>query len=147
LSGIKHALGLGRQNPACFVGRRDWLRAVVGVLGVVLLEPSFFQGNPSPGDAKLEDWLRHLGADVLGNGAALGRIGGLYLDANPGESNRRRLTQLLSGEETTEVGLTLIQNIARNWVDHDVVVVDGWVMARAEARICAVLHLMEGAHG
>jgi hypothetical protein len=33
----------------------------------------------------------------------------------------------------------------RDWSNHDVAVVDGWILARTEARLCAVLHLAAGA--
>lgn len=126
------------------VGRRESLRAVVGLLGLLVADPAFLFGDPRS-EAKLEGWLRHVGAASLGDSAELSRIGRVYLDANPGERSRRQLAQWLSGGGETPIAPALLENIARNWADHDVVVVDGWVMARTEARICAVLHLMRGA--
>jgi hypothetical protein len=107
-------------------------------------DPAFLLGDQRS-EAKLEGWLRQVGAASLGDGAELSRIGRLYLDANPGERSRRQLAQRLSGGAEMPIAPALLENIASNWADHDVVVVDGWVMARAEARICAVLHLMRGA--
>ncbi len=39
----------------------------------------------------------------------------------------------------------LRSGIARDWSAHRVVVVDGWLLARTEARLCALLHLEAGA--
>jgi hypothetical protein len=35
--------------------------------------------------------------------------------------------------------------VSRDWSDNHVVVVDGWLLARTEARLCAFLHFEEGA--
>jgi hypothetical protein len=42
------------------------------------------------------------------------------------------------------VRLSLTIGVARDWAEHNVTVVEGWVLSRTEARICAVLHLMGG---
>jgi hypothetical protein len=39
----------------------------------------------------------------------------------------------------------LLRAVARDWSNNYVVVVDGWLLARTEARLCAFLHLEEGA--
>jgi hypothetical protein len=36
----------------------------------------------------------------------------------------------------------LIERIAQNWSMHDVTQVEGWVLSRTEARICAAVHLL-----
>lgn len=96
-------------------------------------------------EINLEVWLRHFSAGYAGDGAALSRLGAIYLASNPQERNRERLSRLLSMDGTSSVASRLIEHIARDWSEHDVTMVDGWLLARTEARICAALHLMDGA--
>jgi len=96
-------------------------------------------------EISLEVWLRHFSADYAGDSAALSRLGAIYLVSNPQERSRERLSRLLPMAGTSSVGSRLIEHIARDWSEHDVTTVDGWLLARAEARICAALHLMDGA--
>jgi hypothetical protein len=144
LSGTEPPTGSGGHNTLPPVHRRDWLCSVGGLLGLLLLDPASILHEPGLCDAEPEGWLRGLEAGVLGDDTALRRLGAAYLHSNSLEGGRRRLSRLLSRDASASVWLTLIQNIARDWVDHDVIVVNGWVMARTEARICAILHLMNG---
>jgi hypothetical protein len=127
------------------MGRREWLRAFVGLFSA--LSVGFFSAARYPCSAKvaLESWLQRLGAGVLGDDAALRRLGAIYLAAHPGEQEHEQLSRLLEEDRTMPVGLKLIDSIGRDWFAQDVTIVDGWVMARTEARICAVLHLLGGA--
>jgi hypothetical protein len=126
-------------------GRRCVVRALVGFFAAVSLNPSFTLTAPDSGVVGVEDWLRRFGADVLGDTAMLGGFGAIYLGEHPHERDRERLSRVLAGNGAGPVGLSLIEGIARDWREHDVVVVAGWVCARTEARICALLHLMGGA--
>jgi hypothetical protein len=136
---------IGDHGAARALERRHWLRAFVALFGVLSFGPPFGVRESWSEEAHLEKWLRLFSVDFLGDGAALSHLGAIYLASNPGERNRKRLSRLLSGDGTNPVGLSLIENVARDWLEHDVAVVEGWVLARTEARICAVLHIMDGA--
>jgi len=38
----------------------------------------------------------------------------------------------------------VFESIGRDWRTHDLALLDGWVLARTEARVCALLHLIQG---
>jgi hypothetical protein len=135
----------GGKGAAGALSRRAWLRAFAGLCGTLSIAPAIGLSEPRYEEANPQDWLRHFAADFLADGAALRRIGADYLASHPRERNRERLSRLLCRDERAPVRFSLIENIARDWFEHDVVVVQGWVLARTEARICAVLHLMDGA--
>ena len=137
--------GTEDEATAPAVGRRDWLRAAVYLIGVFSLGSSLHVRPSQSLGIALENWLRREGRRVLRDSAALGRLGEIYLASHPHERNRGQLALLLSGDGTTAVPCGLIAKISRDWLEHDVAVVDGWVLARTEARICALLHLMGGA--
>ena len=126
-------------------GRRDFLLALVGVgTGLLMRAP-----DPRPaiaGDcAALATWLRGQGARFFPDLPPLSRLGALYLRAHPEEGSAAPLSRvLLSGTDGT-VATRLLGAISRDWSSHHVVVVDGWLMARTEARLCAFLHLQEQA--
>jgi hypothetical protein len=145
LSGFKPPRQAGANATARALGRRDWLRAFVGLFGALALGPSLGLHTSWSEEVHPEEWLRRFGAACLGDGAALSRLGTIYLASNPRERNRERLSRLLWGDGTGSVGARLIESISRDWFAHDVTVVDGWVLARTEARLCAALHLMDGA--
>jgi hypothetical protein len=56
-----------------------------------------------------------------------------------------RLSQLLIGGSEGPIPERLLRATGRDWADHQIAVVDGWLLARTEARICALLHLQERA--
>ncbi len=93
--------------------------------------------------AALAAWLRGHGARFFPDRPALRRLGALYVIAHPGEGSVAPLSRvLLSGTDGT-VASRLLGAISRDWSNHHVVVVDGWLMARTEARLCAFLHLQD----
>jgi hypothetical protein len=51
---------------------------------------------------------------------------------------------LIAGDDGS-IPSRLLRAVARDWSSNYVVVVDGWLLARTEARFCAFLHLEEGA--
>ena len=69
----------------------------------------------------------------------------MYLVAHPEERSRRLLSHLLIDGGDGAIPSRLLRALARDWPNHHVAVVDGWLLARTEARLCAVLHLKEGA--
>jgi hypothetical protein len=118
---------------------------MVGGLGVALVGPSLGVSGVSSEERNLQKWLRRVAADSPEDSVALGRLGASYLDSNPTERNPQLLSSLVMGEHTGPVRLSLTKGVARDWAEHNVTVVEGWVLSRTEARICAVLHLMDGA--
>jgi hypothetical protein len=55
------------------------------------------------------------------------------------------LSHLLIDGGDAAIPSRLLRALARDWSNHHVAVVDGWLLARTEALLCAVLHLQEGA--
>jgi hypothetical protein len=55
------------------------------------------------------------------------------------------LSHLLIACDRGTIPSRLLSAVARDWSSNYVVVVDGWLLARTEARLCALLHLEEGA--
>jgi hypothetical protein len=64
--------------------------------------------------------------------------------AHPEERSRALLSNLLIAGDGT-IPSRLLRAVARDWSSNDVAVVDGWLLARSEARLCAVLYLEEAA--
>jgi hypothetical protein len=145
LSGSGPARQLGVEAAERAPGRRDCLRAFVSLVGVLSLGSYVSMCAARAEDVNLEVWLRYFSAAYAGDGAELSRLGAIYLASNPHERSRERLSRLLSMDGASSVGSRLIEHIARDWSEHDVTTVDGWLLARTEARICAALHLMHGA--
>lgn len=115
--------------------RRNCLRALVALLGVA--------GTRSlPG--YLEQSLRRIGENLMGDDVALSQLGALYLASHPEERDSKTLSRLLVRNQTIPLRPALIANIARDWAAHDVAVLDGWILSRTEGRLCALLHLTHG---
>jgi hypothetical protein len=130
-------------HAAAGIGRRDCLR---GVIGAVLAGLSLHFDRLLPWQqSDLEHWLRSFGAHAIGDGALLRRLGALYLAGHPEECDRARLTHLLSGAHAALRGSNVFESVARDWREHEVELLEGWLLARTEARVCALLHLTQGA--
>lgn len=119
------------------LGRRNFLFALMGFGAALAVESD---------GAALATWLRGGGARLFSDLPAMRRLGALYLSAHPEERSPARLSRLLLTARDGAVPSRLLRTISRDWSSHHVVVVDGWVMARTEARLCAFLHL-EGEAG
>jgi hypothetical protein len=92
----------------------------------------------------LGDWLRCHGASFFLDVTALRRLGATYLVTHPEERSRQLLSRLLIDSGDAALPLRLLRAIARDWSNHHVAVLDGWLLARTEARLCAFLHLEAG---
>lgn len=126
-----------RRPRAAVTGlsRRRWLHAVLGLVGSLALPAA--RSAPS----SLESPSASFDADafaLLGGRAALVRQGALYLAAHPDERDPHRLRRLLVPEPGLPARQALLAAVARDWRAHDVLTLDGWVLARSEARICAL---------
>ncbi len=136
---IDHSRPIVQDTAARNLGRRDWLRGLAGCFGVLLLPASrALRGGPQ---TALECWLQ---SHRVGDHRPLKRLGAAYLAAHPEERDLPRLSKLLAGDATMPIRLRLIENIAQDWAENNTCIVDGWVLARSESRLCAALHLMDG---
>lgn len=71
-------------------------------------------------------------------------IGKKYLNQFPEENNRRKLVRLLGDNLTSEnndVSTALAEVIDKDFQEDRLVTVDGWILARTEARQCALFSL------
>jgi hypothetical protein len=143
--GVERAARVGSDEPASVPDRRRVMQALAGLFGMMSLAPAFASRAAELQMGGLEYWLRHGGAAALGDTAVLGHYGAIYLAEHTHERDRERLSRLLAGDGEGIIGIRLLEGIARDWREHEVVAVAGWVFARTEARICALLHLIRGA--
>jgi hypothetical protein len=128
------------------MSRRDLLLAFIGLCTGTLACTSHSSVPMRLNSEALGEWLREAGAGFFPDLAALRRLGTLYLAAHPEERSGAVLARLLIAGEQGTIPSRLLRAIARDWSSHHVAVVDGWLLARTEARLCAVLHLEEGTH-
>jgi hypothetical protein len=125
------------------VGRRDLLWGLFGLGATVLTGAAGVPAALQPPSAALGDWLRNFGPVFFRDLPALRRLGARYLVAHPAERSRVRLSRLLIPADEGAIPAQLLRGIARDWAANHVVVVDGWLLARTEARLCALLQLEE----
>jgi hypothetical protein len=131
-----------KKHAASAIGRRDCLRIMTGMVIAAGCLPALRQ-LPSL-QADLEHALRNFGASAIGDAASLRRLGALYLARHPPERDLTHLTRVLLGAHAMPEMSALFESVARDWRSHDVALLDGWLLARTEARVCALLHLMQG---
>jgi hypothetical protein len=127
------------------VGRRDLIFSLIGLCTGVLGCASGGQGEVRSNSEALGDWVRDCGAGFFSDLTALSQLGAIYLVAHPVERSRALLSHLLIAGDDGSIPSRLLRAVARDWSSNYVVVVDGWLLARTEARLCAFLHLEEGA--
>lgn len=123
------------------VDRRDLILAFVGA-------SSFLWSGLREGRVKslpLGDWVRDCGTGLFEDLTALRRLGAIYLAAHPEERSRTLLSRLLIAADDCAIPSRLLSAVARDWASNHVVLVDGWLLARSEARLCALFHLEQGA--
>jgi hypothetical protein len=127
------------------VGRRDLILALIGLCTGVFGRASGGQREVRSNCGALGDWVCDCGAGFFSDLTALRRLGAIYLVAHPEERSRALLSHLLIAGDNGTIPSRLLSAVARDWSSHHVVVVDGWLLARTEARFCALLHLEGGA--
>ena len=122
--------------------RRRFLVAAAGLAAAVAAAPiamwpiveHFAAGDTA---ALLRGLVTHRGAAV-----ALGRA---YLEANPTEAQRGDLVRHLVGgrvpASTSRASREVASRIRADYRAGRTVVVEGWVLSRAEARLCALIAL------
>jgi len=127
------------------VGRRHLIFALFGFRAGALVYASRRRGDVGSNSGPLGDRLRYSGAGFFRDLTALRRLGAIYLAAHPEERSRALLSQLLIAGDDGTIPSRLLSAVARDWSSNHVTVVDGWLLARTEARLCALLHLEEAA--
>jgi len=129
--------------------RREAIGGLVGLLAGFIASPPVAADGSDAASLALEHWLDDRPGsrrdDFDPDAAALRRLGALYLRSHPEERSLDRLSRLLTVDASDRGPSPLSAALARDWANHDVSLVDGWVLARTEARLCAVLHLAAGA--
>jgi len=131
-----------KKHAASMIGRRDCLRIMNGAIIAIAFSP-YDRQRPSL-QADLEHWLRSFGAHAIGDGAVLRRLGAVYITLHPEERDMTHLQRSLLGARALPQMSILLERVARDWRTHDVASIDGWLLARTEARVCALLHLIQG---
>jgi hypothetical protein len=142
---FERSLDTSDKQETSALSRRNWLFAVIGLVGIISLGRSVGGHAPWSQEERLEKWMRHHGAIALGDVPTLSRLGAIYLDNHPDERNFNQLSELLLNKHMSPVAEILREQIIQDWIAHKTAIIDGWVLARTEARICAALHLLEGA--
>jgi hypothetical protein len=130
------------KRDAFGVGRRDCLRIVIGT--AVALGSLRYDRPPRSLQADLEHALRSFGAHAMGDATLLRRLGSEYLTLHPQERDVTHLLDSLFGQHSLFGPSSLFESIGCDWRRHDLAMLDGWLLARTEARVCALLHLIQG---
>jgi hypothetical protein len=90
-------------------------------------------------------------ARLLPHADSAARLGRRYLEDTPQEADATRLvalmgTTLAAGESDAALRERLETRIHQDFIEGATVSVDGWLLSVTEARLCALVHLMHGAH-
>jgi hypothetical protein len=80
--------------------------------------------------------------DIFGDDRLAARLGRLHLRQDPSAGERgRSLTVELDDPQAPSKQERLLERSRADFEKLDIVTVDGWVMARSEADLCAAVHL------
>ena len=132
----------GPAAVAATLSRREWLCGLVGVCGVLSFNIDCGTPNGGSPTAGIEDWLLRMTRDLPDDVITLRQLGETYLATHPVEADREHLSRLLVPDGLAVDALpAVVRNVERDWIGHDVTVVRGWVLARTEARLCAMIFL------
>lgn len=120
---------------------------MIGAAGALCI--ARYDRPPSSLQADLERVLRGFGAHAMGDATLLRQLGAEYLAMHPQERDMTHLLRALFGAHSGEpigprLSNSVFESIGRDWRTHDLALLDGWVLARTEARVCALLHLIQG---
>jgi hypothetical protein len=90
-----------------------------------------------PSDPSGDDWLRH---------PAFAALGSVYVSDHPSEADEWFLRRALFGTDShtkpAEIRRLITICSARDVAAADFVLVDRWILARSEARVCALAYLI-----
>lgn len=116
------------------IARRMLVR-LLGLTGLALAVgpvPALALARPSPA-ARL--------TRLLGDPESAREIGRAYLQTAPGDGNRERLTTQLAARLDRPTRDTLAASCREDFARGRTVMVNGWVLAETEARLCALAAL------
>lgn len=122
--------------PAHVIGRRAVAAIAVALLSVGI-GPLAAHGRGRADQAVVEALL-----GGLGPARAIGRR---YLDQAPEERDSRAVRRHLFGDRTMSLGelrADMNRRRADDFACGDTVLIDGWILARTEARLCALAVLL-----
>jgi hypothetical protein len=126
------------------LSRREWLCGFTGLCGVLSFNIAYGLPHGAVPAARVEDWLLQFARDLPHDASALRQLGETYLATHPVEADRVQLSRLLAPDGRAVGTLSgVIRNVERDWMSHNVAVVNGWVLARTEARLCALFFLTD----
>jgi len=129
-----------RRSTGPEITRRQVLLCALLPLTACVADP----GEPDDDERSLAWWLRRLPPGPV---AAAG-IGALYLRGRPDEQSAGWLARRLFETELSrpldragfqEILSRVLAKRARDFLDDDLVVLDGWVVPRTEARLLALI--------
>jgi hypothetical protein len=129
---------------AATLSRREWLCGFTGLCGVLSFNIACGVANGGFPVAVVEEWFLRFARDLPHDAITLRQLGETYLATHPGEADRAQLSRLLVPDGWTVGALPGVsRKVERDWMSHNVTVVDGWVLARTEARFCAMIFMTD----
>lgn len=124
------------------VTRRGFLTSLAaGIVGAALGLRLYWTDRRTPADAE-----RLVG--LLPHADSAARLGRRYLEGAPQEANTTRLVALIgtapaAGESDAALRERLETRIRQDFIDGVTVSVDGWRLSVTEARLCALVSLLQ----
>ena len=112
------------------MNRRDFVQLSAAGLATGIIAPAALAASPSPNRPALLDMLR--------DDATIRQIGHGYLDLHPHESDAARLQRSIGRALD---GASIDARTREEFARSETVQVHGWILARTEARQCALYAL------
>jgi hypothetical protein len=130
--------------------RRDVLRGLAASLslaGNLVFSAAATEAVTSPiGMVEIRRYIRRTLGAILSRELTLQTIGRRYLSAYPEEADVDHLRRALVGQSaaphTDQLEARLAQLRQQDFEGGEIAIVDGWILARTEARACALLTLV-----
>ena len=118
--------------------RRNFLLlAATGIAALAIPTAYYFRGNGIYDRLLAQPQFLSL----IWDAGTINETGIKYKDQFPGETNVRTLVRQLSAETSgvdDALALTIAQNIKKDFVTGNTIMVDGWILSKTEARQCAL---------
>jgi hypothetical protein len=106
----------------------------------------FNRGTPAATSLDARQLLKSGLEDIVRDRPVAGQIGSAYLAAHPHENDLDRLAGDFGNSSLEGDSDILKQRISalrvRDFANEDITIIDGWVLARVEARVCALMHIL-----
>ena len=132
--------------------RRDFLKGMTASLGLAgaLIFPAWpkvaWPKVAPMGLAEIRRHIRHALAAIVDEELTPKMIGRRYLTLYPEEADIDHLWTRLAGlsapSSSDELGVRLEKLRQQDFEEGEIAIVDGWILARTEARACALLTLV-----